>query len=103
MSDHISSSKQDLGCTAFDQLDGPVAVNTSGLPINTHIIRNYTITYTACDSQAPPNCASLARTVIVVQTVVPVLTLSGLSVVRCIATSDAGLGFSESGFETSSL
>ena len=65
----------------MDALDGTVAVSTAGLPINTHILRNYTLTYSACDGRSPPNCASINRTVVIVQTNVPIITLNGLSVV----------------------
>lgn len=69
----------DPGCLAVDQLDGTVAVTTTGLPINTNLIRNYTISYRACDARAL--CATLNRTVIIVQTTVPVITLLGLSTI----------------------
>jgi predicted GH43/DUF377 family glycosyl hydrolase len=67
---------------ATDLVDGSVPVSVTGLPINTHITGNYTITYTACDRRTPPHCASVTRLVIVVQTIPPVITLVGNATVR---------------------
>lgn len=61
----------------MDQLDGRVSVTVSGLPINTNILRSYTLTYRACDSRPTPNCATITRSVQIVQTAVPVISVLG--------------------------
>lgn len=63
-------------------MDGALTPTVVGLPINTRIPGNYTVTYTACDLRTPPRCASISRQVIVVQTIVPVITLFGNFSVR---------------------
>jgi len=72
----------DPGCTAVDQLDGPVSVSVSGLPINTNRLVNYNIVYSACDGRSPPRCASITRVVRIVQNTVPIIRLIGSSNVR---------------------
>jgi len=69
----------DPGCTATDLVDGVLtsSINVTGLPINTAITRNNTVTYSCCDRRSPPICASITRTVWVVQTALPVITLLG--------------------------
>lgn len=63
----------------MDLVDGSrtSAIVTSGLPINTRQTGNFTVTYSVCDLRTPPRCASISRMVMVVQTVVPVITLYG--------------------------
>ena len=86
---------QDPGCTAVDQQDGTVPVTVVGLPINTNVLTSYTITYTACDSRSPPNCASATRTVQIVETTVPIITMLGSATVRlyvCGGVTDTRVG-----------
>ena len=68
---------QDPGCTAYDLVNLNVPVTVRGLPINTNVLRNYTITYSSCDLSVPPNCDSISRVVEIVQTRVPVITMHG--------------------------
>eukprot|EP00047_Mylnosiga_fluctuans_P019868 m.87012 g.87012 ORF g.87012 m.87012 type:complete len:2898 (+) comp8300_c0_seq3:269-8962(+) len=67
----------DAGARANDLLYGNItnSIITTGLPIDTRVTRNYTITYNVCDSAS--NCATATRTVNVVQTIPPVLRLVG--------------------------
>eukprot|EP00048_Salpingoeca_helianthica_P012635 m.185510 g.185510 ORF g.185510 m.185510 type:complete len:2671 (+) comp15398_c0_seq5:162-8174(+) len=79
----------DLGCTSIDLFDGNLtsSIVVSGLPINTLIIGSKTLTYTSCDLRTPPRCASITRTVNVVQTIVPVITLLGSAAMTVEATT----------------
>ena len=63
----------DQGATATDDVDGAVEVSVSG-SVNTTVEGDYTITYTATD--AAGNTATATRTVHVVDTTAPVLTLT---------------------------
>lgn len=70
----IKTSYTDAGATALDNVDGNVAVTTTGtVDINT--IGNYTIIYTAKDCSG--NIATAKRTVNVVDTIAPTITLNG--------------------------
>ena len=64
----------DANATATDNVDGTVAVTSNG-NVNTGALGSYTITYTAEDSSG--NSATATRVVNVVDTVAPVITLSG--------------------------
>jgi subtilisin len=69
----------DAGATAIDNVDGPVAIVTTGF-VNTTKVGVYTITYTATDSTG--NIATTTRTVNVVpppDTTPPVITINGLN------------------------
>jgi|GEM_PF-905663 len=68
------TSFTDPGATANDACAGPVAVTTSG-SVNVNTPGTYTITYTASDSSG--NKATQTRTVNVVDTTPPVITLNG--------------------------
>jgi uncharacterized repeat protein (TIGR01451 family) len=63
----------DPGATANDLCAGPVTVNSSGT-VNTSVPGTYTITYTATDGT---NTATASRTVNVVDTTAPVITVNG--------------------------
>ena len=76
----------DLGATALDALDGPVNVTTTGT-VNINAVGNYTITYNAVDAAGLTETAT--RTVTVVDTTEPVITLVGDSAV----TIEAGLTY----------
>jgi len=64
----------DPGATASDQCVGTVSVSSSGT-VNTAVPGSYTITYTANDGNG--NTATATRTVNVVDTIGPVITLNG--------------------------
>ncbi len=64
----------DPGVTASDTCDGNVTVTTSG-GLNVNVPGTYTVTYTAADDSG--NTASVSRTVVVVDTTAPVITLAG--------------------------
>ncbi len=70
---HVSTYTEQ-GATAADDRDGAVAVTTSG-SVNVNAKGTYTITYTASD--AAGNTASATRTVTVVDTTPPAITLNG--------------------------
>jgi hypothetical protein len=73
----VKMTYTDAGATAKDNYDASVAVTTSGA-VNTNVLGNYTLTYTAKDSSN--NAAvQVTRTVHVVDTTKPVITLNGLA------------------------
>jgi triacylglycerol esterase/lipase EstA (alpha/beta hydrolase family) len=90
-----STDYVDAGATATDNIDGTVAVTTSG-EVNTSIVGSYTISYTATDSAG--NSGSASREVIVVaapivDTVAPVITILGdnpVNVVQGTTYTDPG-------------
>lgn len=68
------STFTDPGATATDNVDGSVPVTVSG-SVNTASVGSYVLTYTASDSFG--NTARKTRTVRVVDTTAPVITLNG--------------------------
>ena len=68
----------EAGAKAIDNVDGPISVITKG-SVNTSIVGNYTLSYTATDSSG--NQALEVRTIEVVDTTAPTLTLRGRSTV----------------------
>ena len=64
----------DQGATAFDEFHGATAVTSSGT-VDTSTVGSYTITYTATDLDG--NTATATRTVNVVDTTAPVVTVTG--------------------------
>lgn len=72
------ASFTDPGATASDQCDSSVPVSASG-SVNTSSPGSYTITYTATDDSG--NTATATRTVEVVDTTAPVVTLNGSTTV----------------------
>ena len=71
----VGSVYTDAGATAYDDYDGVVAVTVGG-SVNAAVVGQYTITYDAIDSNG--NAAvQVTRTVNVVDTTAPVITLSG--------------------------
>ena len=87
----------DAGATASDIADGSVTVTTSGT-VDTTTAGTYTLTYSATDSAG--NAASaVTRTVIVADTMAPIITLSGSASVnheQGTTYSDAGASASDS-------
>ena len=76
----VGAAYTDAGATANDNLDGDITASivTGGLPIDTSVLGIYTVTYDVTDSSG--NVAvQVARTVNVVDTTVPVITLSGIT------------------------
>ena len=67
----------DEGATATDAVDGSVTVSTSGSVDDA--AGTYTITYSATDSSG--NAATATRTVIVADTIAPIITLNGAAAV----------------------
>ena len=80
----------DPGATATDGVSGTLPVTISGT-VNTNAVGVYTLTYTATDASA--NSGSASRTVRVVDTTRPVVTLNGVSAV----TIEAGAVFTDPG------
>ena len=70
----LGSTYTDAGATANDAYRGSTSVSSSG-SVNTDVLGSYTITYTATDLDG--NSASATRTVNVVDTTDPVLTVTG--------------------------
>ena len=70
----------DAGATAQDNIDGDLnsSIVTGGLPVNTNVLGPHTVTYDVTDFSG--NAATqVTRTVTVVDTTLPVITLSGSS------------------------
>ena len=82
----------DDGATATDACDTAPAVNVDSSSVNPAVAGTYTVTITATDASG--NTASATRTVVVEDTVAPVVTLNGDAAVTisCLETSytDAG-------------
>lgn len=64
----------DLGASAVDDVDGAVAATIASNPLNPDVKGSYTITYQASD--AVGNTATATRTVNVIDSTVPVITVS---------------------------
>ena len=90
----VGSSYTDAGATALDNYDGDLTsfIVPGGLPINTNILGTHTVTYDVNDSNG--NAAiQVSRTVNVVDSTLPVITLSGSSPV----TVEAGSVYTDAG------
>jgi hypothetical protein len=70
------TSYTDAGATATDTVDGSVAVTVGGDTVDANISGTYVITYDAVDT-AGNSAAQLTRTVVVADTIIPTITLSG--------------------------
>jgi endo-1,4-beta-xylanase len=90
-----ATSYTDAGATASDACDGPVSV-TSSSNVNEHTVGSYAVSYTAADS-AGGQATPVSRTVQVVDTTAPAVTLAGANpmTVEC-ATSFVDPGASAS-------
>src|SRR5205823_5269388 len=89
MSIQCGTGYAELGATATDTCDGGIAVTISGLVLTSK--GSYTVTYTAKDSSG--NTSTATRTVNVVDTNAPVITLNGLNPM----TVECGSGYVEPG------
>lgn len=97
------TSFTDPGASASDACEGPVAVSASG-SVDPNTVGTYVITYTASDSGG--RTTTKTRTVNVVDTTPPVVTLNGASsvTVEChTGYSDAGASATDSCSPTTSL
>jgi uncharacterized repeat protein (TIGR01451 family) len=74
MTVECSASFSDPGATAADSCDGALGVTVSG-SVNTGAVGSYTLTYSATDASG--NTGTATRTVNVVDTTAPVVTLNG--------------------------
>lgn len=86
----------DPGASAADDCEGPVPVSASGA-VNPDVVGTYTVTYTASD--AGGRTATATRTVNVVDTTAPVITLDGPAsvTIECHTSyTDAGASASDS-------
>ncbi len=70
----LGTAYTDPGATAFDEFHGETPVTSSGT-VDTGVVGSYTITYTATDKDG--NTATASRTVNVVDTTAPVITVTG--------------------------
>jgi hypothetical protein len=70
----LGDTYTDQGATAFDEFHGETPVSSSGT-VDTSTVGTYTITYTATDLDG--NTATASRTVNVVDTTAPVVTVTG--------------------------
>ena len=86
----LGGSYTDAGATANDARDGSVQVTSSG-SVDTNAVGSYTITYTATDNSG--NTATASRTVNVVDTTAPVVTVTGDNP----ATTELGADYEDAG------
>jgi hypothetical protein len=86
----LGGSYSDAGATANDAIDGSVPVTSSG-SVDTNTVGSYTITYTATDNSG--NSATASRTVNVVDTTAPSVTVTGDNP----ATSELGAAYDDAG------
>jgi uncharacterized lipoprotein YbaY len=85
------SEYTDVGATASDTLDGTIAV-VSATNVNTQVPGSYVVTYTATDA-AGNAAVEVTRAVIVEDTLLPVITLTGSASV----TIEAGSEYTDAG------
>jgi hypothetical protein len=70
----LGQTYTDAGATAFDEFHGETPVSTTGT-VDTNSVGSYTLTYTATDLDG--NTATATRTVNVVDTTAPTITITG--------------------------
>ena len=86
------STYTDAGATATDSYDGDLTSSiTTTSDVNTNTVGTYTVTYAVSDSSA--NSATASRTVNVVDTTAPVITITGANPVDV----DLGATYSDAG------
>ncbi|WP_369821271.1 immunoglobulin-like domain-containing protein, partial [Oleiphilus sp. HI0080] len=68
----------DSGATANDTVDGSVSITVGGDTVNSAVAGTYTITFDAVDA-AGNNATQVTRTVIVADTMAPLISLTGLA------------------------
>ncbi len=89
----VGTTYSDVGATASDSFDGDITADIVTVnPVNTALPGVYTITYNVSDA-AGNNAVEVTREVTVVNTSVPVITLSGDATV----TVEAGTTYSDAG------
>jgi hypothetical protein len=86
----LGSTYSDPGATAFDEYHGSTPVTSSGT-VDTSAVGSYTITYTATDKDG--NTATATRTVNVVDTTAPEVTVTGDNP----ATTELGADYEDAG------
>ncbi len=81
----VTSVYADAGATASDTEDGDItsSIVTGGLPIDTSSVGTFTVTYDVTDSSGN-SAVQVTRTVNVIDTTVPVITLTGTSPVSVV-------------------
>ncbi len=73
----VGSPYVDAGATAWDALDGDLTASIVTVnPVNTAVVSTYVVTYDVTDSSGNP-AVQVTRTVEVVDTTIPVITLTG--------------------------
>jgi hypothetical protein len=77
----VGATYVEQGASAIDDIDGSVAVSTSG-NVDTSVYGSYAITYSATD--AAGNTGAVARQVIVADLIAPVITLLGSSTIELL-------------------
>ena len=86
-----STPYNDEGATAVDACDGVLSVTVGGDTVDASVVGTYVITYSATDSSG--NISSVSRTVIVEDTIAPVVTLIGSSSINV----ECGTSYNEEG------
>ena len=92
----LGSTYTDAGATAFDEFHGDTPV-TSSDNVDTSTVGSYTVTYTATDKDN--NTATATRTVNVVDTTAPVVTVTGDNP----ATTELGAAYEDAGATATDL
>jgi hypothetical protein len=92
----LGATYTDAGATAFDEFHGETPVSSSGT-VDTAVVGSYTITYTATDKDN--NTATATRTVNVVDTTAPVVTVTGDNP----ATHELGTTYTDAGATATDL
>ena len=89
----VGNTYTDLGASAFDNLDGDITMNiTTVNSVDPNSLGTYTITYNVTDSEGN-SAVEVSRTVNVVDTTAPIITLNGDAAI----TLEAGTNYSDAG------
>ena len=89
----VGTSYTDAGATASDNIDGDITSNiTTVNNVDTDVVASYTLTYNVLDSSGN-SAIEVTRTVNVVDTAVPVITLTG----EAIVTIEVGTTYTDGG------